>query len=240
MTCSYPVRQACLGLPLPKSLFNRFRCFALQKICAYKVNPSSMASRDEKKSYINTLVFTIISGIVSLILLVALFFPVGQKFMVAIITVEVGIFVIIGYCIYQIMTAESRLRKLKESNKLMVNFNECGDYYVRREDSNGKVVCSNDYIITDPSNDQYTMKIYADDLGTALPSTNEINPSASNGGFQADKRYETYYLKELETSDKLKTGEDKCKPLFFKDDTYRHYNNIPWTFAKSRCQSFMS
>jgi uncharacterized membrane protein YhaH (DUF805 family) len=70
-----------------------------------------MAQNDNKNtSYFNTLIFTIVAGIISLLLLLALVFkPVRDHAMYFIIALEVGIFTIIAVCIYQIVITHTFL-----------------------------------------------------------------------------------------------------------------------------------
>ena len=68
-----------------------------------------MSGSDPKiKSYFNTLIFTIISGIFSLVLIATLFFDMFKKYIPFIVTVEIGLFLIIGYCIYKIYNNEQK------------------------------------------------------------------------------------------------------------------------------------
>jgi len=196
----------------------------------------------DKLSYINTLVFTIIAGIVSIGILCMLFFPIGKRFLVFIVAVEIGIFAIIGYCIYTIAMNESMLRKLRDSNNLVVNFEQCGDYYVRKVNEYNKEICTNNYVITDKFNTKYVMKIY-DAEGPDPPSENVISDTVINSFGSGNEtrtmnRKEVYDMKELSTASNLTTFSEKCKPFYFNTAGYEDYMNIPWTFAKARCQSF--
>lgn len=198
----------------------------------------------DKLSYINTLVFTIIAGIFSLAILVLLFFPIGKQFIVFIVALEIGIFCLIAYCIYKIATNESYLRRLRDSKNLVVNFDECADYYVRRTNKSGTQVCSNDYVMTDETNTKYVMKIW-DASSSNIPLANSINDNkinyfgASNAtAADAMNRREVYPLKELASASNLATFTDKCKPFFYDVAGYSEYKTIPWSYAKSRCQSF--
>ncbi len=193
--------------------------------------------KQDKLSYFNTLIFTIISGIVSVALVILLFFKVGQKFKVAIIAVEVGIFAIIAYCITMIITRERRLNQIKANSNFVVNFDECGDYYVKRSDASGNYFCSNDHAIIDEKGDKYTMKIYPSE-NHVLPTANGINYNNGDNGMMPNARMETYKLKELDQSPVLKTTADKCAPLFVENAAFKEYSHIPWTYARARCASF--
>ena len=193
-----------------------------------------MALENQRISYFNTLIFTIISGVVSLLLLCSLFFQPFKKYIVAIVTIEIGIFIIISYCIYKIVKNDNYLKDLMAKNKLVINFDECGDYFVRRTDDKGDFYCSNDYVITDETNTSYIMKIYPASIN--LPSTNNLNYSNPKTAF-VNNRLETYKLQELNNSN-LPTNTDKCRPLYDQVNQYDGYDKIPWTYARSRCDIY--
>jgi hypothetical protein len=204
----------------------------------------AVGTSSDKLSYFNTLVFTIVAGIVSLLILAMLFFPLGKQFIVFIVAVEIGIFAIIAYCIYKIANNETYLRKLRDSKNLVVNFDECGDYYMRRTNSSGVDVCVNNFVITDETNTNYIMKIWSAN-GSNIPTVNSITDSKINyfgnsnaSASDAMNRREVYQLKELATNSNLGTFTDKCRPFFYDVPSFTEYKDIPWTYAKSRCQSF--
>jgi len=200
-----------------------------------------MVQKNREISYFNTLIFTIVAGVVSLILLSTLFFSAMKPYLVGIVTIEIGIFIIIGYCIYKIVKNDNTIRDLMKKNKIVINFDECGDYYVKRTDSAGKMYCTNDYIITDDTNRKFIMKIVGSNMN--VPGMNKINYSSSNTAFYRDDRTETYMLRELADNSNMPTYQEKCKPLY-EDvsglEVYKPYKNIPWTYARSRCDSFYS
>jgi len=201
-------------------------------------------AQTDKLSYINTLIFTLIAGVISLALLCILLFPIGKKFLVFVVSVEIGILTIIAFCIYKIATNESYLRRLRDSNNIVVNFEQCGDYYVKNINQFGKEVCTNNYVVTDETNTRYVMKIW--DAGASnIPGNNNIREDQVNffgnsnaNASDATNRRELYALKELATSSNLTTFTDKCKPFYYNVPNFSEYQGIPWTYAKSRCQSF--
>ena len=197
-----------------------------------------MARNNREISYFNTLIFTIVSGIISLILLSTLFFSAMKPYIVGIVTVEIGIFVIIGYCIYKIVKNDNTIKDLLKKNKIVVNFDECADYYVRRIDAAGKFICTNDYIITDDTNQKYIMKIVP--ASQDLPGMNKINYNNSNTSFYTNERTETYMLRELVDNSNMPTYQEKCKPLYESVAGFSDYKTIPWTYARSRCDTFHS
>ncbi len=195
-----------------------------------------MAFNNQRISYFNTLIFTIISGIASLLLLCSLFFETFKKYFVCIVTIEIGIFIIIAYCIYKIVKNDNFLKDLLAHNKIVINFDECGDYFIRRTDNKGLYYCSNDYVITDDTNTSYIMKIYPSSMD--LPLTNSLNYSGSNTSFASGNRLESYQLRELADNSNFATNTDRCRPLYQNVTGYSGYNQVPWTYARSRCESY--
>lgn len=199
-----------------------------------------MASKEKKISYFNTLIFTIVTGIVSLCLLGLLFFDIGKEFMVFIISLEVGIFAIIGYCIYRIISHEKKKQEAAEQNLYVVNFNTCPDYYVKRVVGD-KTYCFNDYTVKDSNGKAYIMKVYPVEVnGTPIQIPPTITPS--NTVANNDYLFEKFDLRALENDNTLKTTKEKCNLIFQtpadRVNEYSHLPSIPWTFAQSRCESF--
>lgn len=198
-----------------------------------------MNSNDRKVSYFNTLLFTIITGIVSLCILALLFFEFGKKLIYFIIAFEVGVFILIAYCIYKIVSGEKK--KLKSGDKYVVRFDECPDYYTKKE-IDGKVWCYNDYVIKDLSGKIFVIRLTPSEINN-VPQDVPTTISVTNSRLANDPVYSKFELKALETDDKIPSYEDKCKLLFKMppaEDKYTkhmHYTYIPWTYAKSRCAS---
>ena len=196
-----------------------------------------MANNDKKMSYFNTLMFTVITGIVSLCMLALLFFEFGKKFMVFIIAFEVGVFVLIAYCIIKIMMLE----KKKTAANFVIKFDECPDYYSRKM-IGGVEYCFNDYIVNDKQGKLHVIRLTPYLIGgepQQVPKFITISDSVRAG---TDKMYEKFRLRELETDTSIPLLKDKCGLMFklppddAKYDNHRHYNYIPWTYAKSRCE----
>lgn len=195
---------------------------------------------DKKVSYFNTLVFTIITGIVSLLLLTLFFFQIGKEYMVFLITLEAGIFAIIAVCIYRIVSFEKRKQSKADQNNYVMNFSTCPDYYVKRMVGD-RTYCFNDYTSTDANGNKYIMKLYPVEVnGTPITMPATITPS--NSVSPSDYLYEKFELNALEKDSTLKTFKDKCALIYEtpadKVQKYSHLPSLPWTFAASRCQSF--
>lgn len=190
---------------------------------------------DNKISYLNTLIFTIVTGIISLIVLGCLFFEFGQRFIYFIIGFEIGVFFLIGYCIYKIVRAEKRY--VSGDDKYVVRFNECPDYYAKRV-YDGKEYCVNDYVVKDNAGGVYIVKVTpaSTDPPTSITVTDNATPYSG-------QPYSKFELHALEADNALKTYDEKCKPLFVNptDAKYQGYpdvSQIPWTYVRSRCESF--
>lgn len=205
---------------------------------------------DEKITYFNTLIFTIIAAITSLIVLGLLFFTGGKEYIYFIVVFEIGLFTTIAFCIYQIVSANKNNVLAKDgckSNKakeLVIGFNECPDYFVKRLSTDKKnLLCVNEYTVRDKVGNVYIMRItpaYIDGIlqrpeDTFTPINDHQNQSPLN----------VVRLNALKTDSNFKDYGDKC-PLLFEipqqvTDTnaeYLFYSQLPWTHLKSRCESF--
>lgn len=200
-----------------------------------------MASKERKISYFNTLIFTIVTGIVSLALLGLLFFDIGKDFIVFLVTLEVGIFVIIGYCIYRIVSHERQKQRALEQNQYVVDFNTCPEYYVKRMVGD-TAYCFNDYTVKDANGNAYIMKVYPVAVnGTPVQLPPTMVPS--NQVANTDYLFEKFPLRALENDNTLKTQKEKCALLYNtpadRVHEYSHLPSVPWTYAQSRCASFV-
>ena len=88
----------------------------------------------DQSQYINTMVFAVVAGIISLMLLVLILnaSDMVRNYSPYIITVEVGLVLIIGLAIYRIIVYEQSLKKESDNstnNKL--NVDSCPDYWTR-------------------------------------------------------------------------------------------------------------
>lgn len=183
--------------------------------------------------------FTIITAIIALCILSLLFFDFGKKYLYFIIAFQVGVFAIVTYCIYRIIRAELRLQK--GADRYVVRFDECPDYYTKRV-INGEEHCFNDYIVKDQQGKVYVIRLTPQKVGeTSItpPKTIIVTDKAT----PQDPLYAKFKLHALENDAAIKTYEDKCTLLFTpppnesKYIPHSHYTYIPWTYAKSRCQS---
>lgn len=204
-------------------------------------------ANDNKQSYMHTLIFTIISGIFSILLLLALSFKGGRDYLPFIVTLEVGIFIIIIVCIYQIYKRAKLQEIFKQRGIKSIDFNICPDYFTKRADGD-RDFCANEYIQTDENMQSKIIKIYpADDVidgKRVFPSTNnrDIATIVNNGRTSPNcQKCDGFYLDELDREPSLKTPREKCGPLFNPPSgsnlSYLSgYHLLPWTTMKAKCE----
>lgn len=201
-----------------------------------------MADNATKKvSYYNTLIFTIISGLISLILLLLLYF-VDKTYMVGIIALEIGIFSVIITCIVQILLNEHMINKLKKSDNVTIKFDTCPDYYSRYQDTNSDTYCSNEFVYQD-YNRNYIIKIYPEDeTPPAVHDPRSLDVIFTEGKV-VPAATEKFYLDDIENRKGKRTNIEKCEPLF-KESRDSHmikgYEKIPWTNIKSKCETYVA
>ena len=195
---------------------------------------------ESRVAYFNTLIFTIVTGVISLGVLALLIFPFGKDYMAFIITFEIGVFIIIGICIYNIVKAENEKSKQKE---IYVKFDQCPDAYSRHT-SNNMVFCKNFYKVKDASGNDFIARIYPLKDG----NNNEIVPLMTFTATQlydvSASNYTNFELGGIDKDINLKTGAERCQLLFTKPTSsnlnpYMDYNLLPWTYTRSRCASMV-
>ena len=189
-----------------------------------------MVDAEQKVAYFNTLVFTIISGIVSLGILIFMFFKPAAKLFPFLITVEVGIFLIIIITITQIVMAEKQKDKYKNNKNFTINFTTCPDYYVERI-IDGKKVCSNEYIVEDKNRVLRIMKI--------LPETDSFPPTHSTSYTTNDAK-DKFHNIVIDNATELKDNLGKCAALAGRTPAFKAYSEIPWSSVQARCDSYVS
>lgn len=101
--------------------------------CSRAARPALQMNKDQSQ-YINTMVFCVVAGIISLMLLLLIMnaSDLVRNYSAYIITVEIGLVLVIVLAIYRIIAYEQRLRKESingTSNKL--NIDSCPDYWTR-------------------------------------------------------------------------------------------------------------
>lgn len=186
-------------------------------------------------SYKNTLIYTIIASIISAGLLIGLAFKSIFDYVYLIAVVEVGIFIIIGVCLYKIITYDKRMESLREDRKLVVPFNECPDYYVKKYSrTNGNPYCSNEHHVIDKSGNKFLMKVYPNDV-SSLPSSHDFQERIDT----STPKYEKFWLNELGA---LTNSKERCAvvlstPTDPSKSKYNDYSKLAWTNVRGRCDS---
>lgn len=92
--------------------------------------PTAQASQS-RALYVNTLIFSIIAGVVSFALLIVLIFAsASREFAYGIVTFELGLIGVILYLIISIYLYERKLRETgSDNNKFIVAVDTCPDYF---------------------------------------------------------------------------------------------------------------
>lgn len=196
----------------------------------------------KKVSYFNTLVFTIVSAIISVLLLLVLLMKDGNKMLPFIITLEIGIFCIIALCIVQIVMNERLNNRLKANKNMQMDFSTCPDYFTKRTFDN-RELCANEYITVDERGQKYIMKMYPeDDTTQGTSGARPLPPSHTFDYKTDDPKYEKFFLTEIDSEKLLTTPGQKCAPLFAKPSDpnlqyLKGYDLVQWTTMRSKCAS---
>lgn len=93
-----------------------------------------MSDRNTSRQYVNTLIFTVIAGIVSLLLLAMLWYAseTMKQFNALIITIEVGLTAIILLAIIRIIQYERAAYKQQNAGSgMLLDVSSCPDYWTR-------------------------------------------------------------------------------------------------------------
>ena len=191
-----------------------------------------MVDAEQRVAYFNTLVFTIISGIVSLAILIFMFFKPAAKLYPFLITVEVGIFLIIIITITQIIIAEKERDKYKNKKNFTINFTTCPDYYIEKNVDNKKI-CSNEYIVEDENRVRRIMKILPADDSYTFPPLHEL-------AYTTDSARDKFNNLVIDNATELKDNLGKCAALYGRNPAFIDYSRIPWSSVQARCDSYVS
>jgi hypothetical protein len=109
-----------------------------------------MASQIDRQ-YINLLVFSVVAGLISIVVMVATVAAAGtdivRRLAPAIITVEVGLLLIVAHAIYQSVKRVSRLRESEQQQmRARLDVTTCPDYWtLASQDQDGHRVCTNTF-----------------------------------------------------------------------------------------------
>ena len=115
-----------------------------------------MAASPNQSQYINTMVFCVVAGIISLMLLLLIMNAneALREFSPFVITVEVGLILIVVVAIYKIIAYERRTRQAaKNSYNSRLYVNTCPDYWTQVG-----LNCNNTFVPVDKSNIGFEIK----------------------------------------------------------------------------------
>lgn len=193
------------------------------------------------KSYFRTLIFTVVSAVLSLALFGLLFWK--RELLTFVMIVEVGIFAIIGYLIYVIVQHEKMLSAMSDPKNFKFGFDVCPDYYVKRtDDESNRDFCSNEYVVVDkdsPLQKKLIMKIV--DENTALPSSHSPSYISRDGttGIKLQPKPSDKFMLDNFFAPELKTNKERCDvvnpSVVTQLESMQGYKNIPWTYTRPRC-----
>jgi hypothetical protein len=204
-----------------------------------------MVRTHTQKSYINTLIFVILTSIISLILLYLLYIDILKPYLYFVVGFEAGTFLLIFYIIYKIIKYEQNITNNKDLSNLIIDFNQCPDLYTKRMDKRGRPYCVNEHRIKDKSGEYKTLKTYPNPHSTrgnpyVLPKNLDNTPPTDNLN---STKYDKFYLDTLDNGN-LKTNFDKCSPIWNepndKTSLYTGFTVLPWTTVRSKCDNFVN
>jgi hypothetical protein len=196
--------------------------------------------------YVNTMVFAIVAGIVSLaLLLVLVYVPEVRAYAYLIATVEIGLIAVILYALVNIFSYESALRKKNtQSSSYLVSIDTCPDYFSNVYNSTsapsaspsaasaatssstpdmGGVVCRNGYPTGDGEATYYFVKKGCS--GTQL----------SDSSCNLNTRDASEFRVPLNSFSKV-DAKEVCTQVNTTNATSA-YASVPWTDVKARCTS---
>lgn len=206
-----------------------------------------MQNENKRISYVRTLVFTIVSALLSILLFGLVFVKGAKDWLLFIIITEIGIFSIIIYCIIAIINREKKLQQMRDPKNYVIKFDNCPDYYVKRYDTVSKgYFCSNEYVVTDPRNPTKTliMKVFAEgDNSSPAAHNKDFKVRFGTGPATDPQPNDKFMIDDLLT--KVNTMVDRCSivnPEIPEKSTDKlvGFKTIPWTNVQRRCQTLYS
>ena len=194
-----------------------------------------MSPPQRSASYLNTLVFTIIAGVVSVGLLVIILYANVAEYKYALATIEAGlIFVIVSALVHIYWIESSAKRMASNAHKNALLAKNCPDYYTMVHSPKTGEVCTNTFKGMLPTGQPFAM-VY-------IPSTDataEVRNGAKKVLFRGNPSDPSIDVKSFED----KQVQDAClyvagRPVQGDPDTKTANNySIPWTDMRSKCES---
>lgn len=188
------------------------------------------------QTYVNTVVFAIVAGIVSIALLIVLMMSESlTAYLFAIVTIEVGLLVIIINALYRIIAYEKNMRKaINNASKNSFAAENCPDYYTMRfsagPDGNS---CKNMFLGTTPERAPFAMYY--------VPSpTYQSTGQGTSVIFAGNPPNDNINMASMQT---MKMP-DACKsvqglPAEADDKKSPNNYNVPWTDLRPKCESIV-
>jgi hypothetical protein len=191
----------------------------------------------QTQTYLNTLIFSIVTGLFTLMLLLALLFSSSfNQYAYAIVTVEVGLIAIITHALYKIIAYENRLTKLsRNATKNALVAQSCPDYYTVGYDASGALTCKNYFEGRSPSGERFVMFYVPGDQ-----FTEKIVSGKRSFTFFGNPPASVINVKDFEN----KRIDDTCKVVQGRppesDEKMTEANNytVPWTDMRPKCDGF--
>ncbi len=190
-----------------------------------------MSSTIQKNtSYINTLIFTIIAGIVSVGLLVIILYANVDEYKYALITIEAGLIGVIVYALVRIYINESaaaRMASNAHKNSLLAK--NCPDYYTVINSAKSGQMCNNTFKGITPTGVPFVM-VYTPTARFTQNGTNHVVFHGNPADASIDiKKFED---KQVQEACLYVAG----RPIEGDPDTKSSNNySIPWTDMRSKC-----
>jgi hypothetical protein len=192
-----------------------------------------MAGGNTRQSYINTLIFTIVAGIVSIGLLLLTFFSTAvSSYTYVLVTIEIGLVFVIAFALYNIIRNEQKVKKIAATaHKNTLLANTCPDYYtVGYENGTGFQQCRNVFEGNMPNGRPFLMYYTPSDT---------YEPAGANGAkFPGNPPELVISMNNFEE----KRVEDACKIVNGRQpdsdtntSTPNNYS-IPWTDMRFKCE----
>ena len=206
-----------------------------------------MQNENRRISYVRTLVFTIVSALLSIVLFGLIFIKGARDWLLFIIITEIGIFSIIIYCIIAIINREKKFQEMRDPKNYVVKFDNCPDYYVKRYDATTKgYFCSNEYVVVDPRNPtkKLIMKLFPENDNSPPQFHNpEFKIRNGTGPLTNPQPIDKFMIEDMLS--KVTTVNERCQivnPNVAEKSTDKlsGFKVIPWTSVQKRCDTLYS
>lgn len=180
-----------------------------------------MAASSGIQNYLNTLIFCVVAKTITVLVLGLLVFKAVRKYVIFLLTIEVGLVFIVIYSMIKIARYDKRMSVEAEKIRLSsINSISCPDYYVRgpSEKDPSVTVCKNEYATPD----QRSVYKFQFETSTAGESNIDLN------------------LIPIDDLFRKQTLEDACKlvsnsTIETASGIKSVYEQVPWTDLHPKC-----